>query len=481
MDAEKLEHCKIQPSPCTDEHDQELSLPLTHFDIPFLLSDPTLRLIFFNSPTCSKSHFVDTIVPQLKKSLATTLTHFLPLAGNIIIPGGTGTPLSRYVPGDSVSLTIAQCDKDFDHLTGNHQRLADEFYACVPQLPPACRLSDDSLVFSVLALQITLFPGKGICVGLSNYHAVADESSIINFLKMWAVVNRSSSLIDPLIITDVPDFDRTAALVVRDPGGKLVSRAMEIVKKNSRANSAVELSSSTTTLTTFPIKTNRVRVTLVLTDTVIKNMKKYVSVNRPNLCHVSSFTVICAYIWSCSIKSEAAVGEETDENEPVCFTTAADCRPRLVPPLPAAYFGNCVVFVIAESMHGLLLKGNNEGFLIAAESIGEAIRETLDTSDNDGILDSADWPVDFARFDGKRVMSVAGSPRFDAYEVDFGWGGRANKYEFVHLDTEKSMSLCKSREFDGGFEIGLSRTKLEMDAFQDFFRQGLEIIMRVSA
>ncbi|KAL7142228.1 hypothetical protein ABFS83_08G109600 [Erythranthe nasuta] len=252
---------------------------------------------------------------------------------------------------------------------------------------------------------------------------------------------------------------------------------MEIVKKNSRGNSAVELSSTTTVTTTFPINTNRVRVTLVLTDTFIENMKKYVSVNRPNLSHVSSFTVICAYIWSCSVKSEAAVGEETDENEPVCFTTAADCRPRLVSPLPAAYFGNCVVFVIAESMHGLLLKGNNEGFLIAAESIGKAIRETLDTSDNGGILDRADWPVDFARFDGKRVMSVAGSPRFDAYEVDFGWGGRANKYEFVHLDTEKSMSLCKSREFEGIRR----RTKLEMDAFQDFFRQGLEIIMRVSA
>ncbi|EYU26102.1 hypothetical protein MIMGU_mgv1a005739mg [Erythranthe guttata] len=471
-----LEHCKIQPSPCSDDQELSLSLPLTHFDIPFLLSDPTVRLIFFNSPTCSKSRFVETIVPQLKKSLATTLTHFLPLAGKIIIPGAGTTPLSRYVPGDSVSLTIAQCDKDFEHLTGNHQRSANEFYACVPHLPPARRMSDDSLVFSVLALQITLFPEKGICVGLSNYHVVADESSIISFLKIWAVVNKSSSSIDLLTIADVPDFDRTT-LVVRDPGGKLVSRAMEIVKKNSRGNSAVELSSTTT----FPIKTNRVRVTLVLTDTVIEKMKTYVSVNRPNLSHVSSFTVICAYIWSCSVKSEAAVGEKTDENEPVCFTTAADCRPRLVPPLPAAYFGNCVVFVIAESMHGLLLKGNNEGFLIAAESIGKAVRETLDTSDNDGILDSADWPVDFARFDGKRVMSVAGSPRFDVYEVDFGWGGRAKKYEFAHLDTEKSMSLCKSREFDGGFEIGLSRTKLEMDAFQAFFRQGLEIIMRVSA
>ncbi|PIN13526.1 Anthocyanin 5-O-glucoside 6'''-O-malonyltransferase [Handroanthus impetiginosus] len=186
----KLEHCQIHPSPCTAQ--QELSLPLTHFDIPFLVSGPTQRLIFFDFP-CSKSNFLDIIVPDLKKSLATTLAHFLPLAGNIILQlNSCNRPVNRYTSGDSVSLTIAQCGLDFDYLTGNHQRVSDEFYACVPQLGPA-RRSPNLIILPVMALQITLFPRQGICLGLTNHHAGGDESSIINFVKVWASINGSGA------------------------------------------------------------------------------------------------------------------------------------------------------------------------------------------------------------------------------------------------------------------------------------------------
>lgn len=449
--ANKLEHCQIHPSPGTD---QELSLPLTHFDIPFLQSDPTQRLIFF-SFSCSKSHFLETIVTGLKKSLANTLTHFLPLAGNIILPLNSGRPVNRYVFGDSVSLTIAQCDRNFNYLTGNHQRVADGFYACVPQLPHASRFPD-SIVFPVMALQITLFPGQGICFGLSNYHAVGDESSMVNFVKTWALVNRFGGEFHLINGKPLPVFDTT---IVQDPSG-LDSRAWKVVKK-SRAL-PVELPPLT-----FPI--NRVRATFVLTKNLVQNLKNYVLANRPNLCYISSFTVICAYVWTCSAKSAAATGEETNDDEPVYFTSAADCRARLNPPLPESYFGNCVIYAIAQSRHGLL-KGN-EGFLIAVETIGEAILKTV-YSEN-GILESADWPLDFGKFSGKCFVSVAGSPKFDVYEADFGWG-KPKKYEFVHLDRERSISLCKSREFEGGFEIGLSRRKTEMDIFEAVFYQGLE-------
>lgn len=70
---------------------------------------------------CSKTEFVETIVPILKKSLSLTLKHYFPLAGNTTLPLiSPATPFSRYVAGDSVSLTIAQSHADFVHLTGNH-------------------------------------------------------------------------------------------------------------------------------------------------------------------------------------------------------------------------------------------------------------------------------------------------------------------------------------------------------------------------
>ncbi|KAK6142326.1 hypothetical protein DH2020_022674 [Rehmannia glutinosa] len=450
--ATKLEHCQIHPSPGTTDI-QELSLPLTHFDIPFLISDPTQRLIFFDFPT-SISHFLENIVPNLKKSLSITLTHFLSLAGNIILPSKSDSPVNRYISGDSVSLTIAQCYKDFYSLTKNHQKLADEFYACVPVLPPAKKFHD-LVVFPVIALQITLFPGQGICIGITNSHVIADESSIINFVKTWALANKFGHLMDGIFL---PVFDRT---LVQDPK-ELDSRAWNLIKKYRVL--PVELPPLT-----FPI--NRVRKTFILTKKQVQNLKNYVLANIPDLCYISSFSVICAYFWTCWVKSEASVGKNLNEDEPVYFACGADCRARLVPPLPEAYFGNCVISVIAESRHGLLT--GNEGVLIAAESIGKAIQETVYSEK--GILESADWPLDFGEFSGKRLISVSGSPRFDVYEVDYGWG-RPKKYEFVHIDRENSISICKSREFEGGFEIGLSRPKIEMDAFEAVFYQGLEIM-----
>ncbi|KAL0291761.1 UNVERIFIED_CONTAM: Anthocyanin 5-aromatic acyltransferase [Sesamum radiatum] len=125
-----------------------------------------------------------------------------------------------------------------------------------------------------------------------------------------------------------------------------------------------------------------------------------------------------------------------------------------------------------QSTHGLL-KGD-EGFLIAAESIGEAITETLYSEKE--ILDSAGWPLDFSEYFGRRCIGVAGSPKFDVYEADFGWGW-PKSYEFAHLDSERySISLCKSREFGGGFEIVLSRMKIDMDAFEAVFTRGLHMI-----
>lgn len=75
-----------------------------------------------------------------------------------------------YFPGDSVSVTIAESSQasDFDYLTGNGYRDANEFYPFVPDLPEP-RIDSESgfRKISLLAIQITLFPDSGICIGIS--------------------------------------------------------------------------------------------------------------------------------------------------------------------------------------------------------------------------------------------------------------------------------------------------------------------------
>ncbi|KAH6795449.1 hypothetical protein C2S51_036435 [Perilla frutescens var. frutescens] len=441
-----LEHCSIHPSP---ESTAELTLPLIHFDISWLYFHPVHRLLFFDFP-CSKSQFLESIVPAMKQSLTRTLNHFLPLAGQIVQPLNSGRPFSRFAPGDSVPLTIAECDKDFAELTGNHPRVADEFYGCVPHLPPA-KHSPSDVVSPVLALQITLFPDHGVCLGFTNHHAIGDASSIVRFIKAWAAVNRhggEAKLIEEASL--LPVYDRTA---VADPDG-LDSIYWDIMKQ-SRAIESLPVS--------FPL--NKHRATFVLSGDDVQKLKNHLQKNRPEL-RATAFTAVCALAWVSLVRAEA---EPVADDEPEYFAFAADCRGRLKPPLPAAYFGNCVAFVKAETAHGLLRGG--DGLAAAAESIAEAIQRTV--YNEKGILDGAEkWPMTFGKLIGKRLFGVAGSPRFDLYDVDYGWG-RPKKLESPSIDSDTSMSLCKSRDFEGGMEIGLSRPKKLLDAFATIFAESL--------
>ncbi|KAH6780572.1 hypothetical protein C2S52_011809 [Perilla frutescens var. hirtella] len=449
MAATVLDRCQIQPSPDTVS---ELTLPLLHFDITWLYFHPIQRLLFFHLH-CSKRHFLEAIVPELKKSLLITLNHFLPLAGNIVHPIKSGRPFSRFVIGDSVSLTIAECNKDFKHLTGNHPRLSDEFYDFVPNLPPA-KSAPDAVILPVLALQATLFPDHGVCLGFTNHHAIGDASTVVRFINAWASVNRFGG--DAKLIDDksLPFYDRTS---VEDADG-LDHKYWEIVKRTR----AVEQRR----FSFFPF--NKVRATFLIRRDDVETLKAYVMRRRPEM-HVTAFTMTCALVWACLVRAEAGT---VPDDEPEYFCFAADCRGRLNTPLPATYFGNCLAFVKAESTHGLL-KGK-EGFLVAAESIGEAIQKTV--YNEKGILYGAEkWPAEFRKLIGKRLFGVSGSPRFDLYDADYGWG-RPRKFESASIDRDTSMSLCKSRDFDGGLEFTLSRPKRILDAFAAVFTEAIRTL-----
>lgn len=113
-----LEQCKVTPSPGGDA---EKLLLLSEFDIIFLRF-PLMQSLLFYDFKCSKSDFLETFVPNFKNSLSLVLKHFSPLAGKIVLPLSSGTPVSHYIAGDSIPLTFAQSDADFVHLTGNHYR-----------------------------------------------------------------------------------------------------------------------------------------------------------------------------------------------------------------------------------------------------------------------------------------------------------------------------------------------------------------------
>ncbi|KAL0444087.1 UNVERIFIED_CONTAM: Malonyl-coenzyme:anthocyanin 5-O-glucoside-6'''-O-malonyltransferase [Sesamum latifolium] len=181
-----LETCRVPAPPGAAA---DLSVPLTFFDIFWLHFHPIRRLLFYDYP-CSKPHFLETIAPKLKESLSLTLTHYLPVAGDLIFPlNSDKKPEIRHVAGDSeVSLTIAESARDFHDLIGNHARDADQFYEFVPHIDPVTDESEYQRV-PIMALKVTLFPGRGICIGFANLHCLGDASSLVGFIQQHRSAN----------------------------------------------------------------------------------------------------------------------------------------------------------------------------------------------------------------------------------------------------------------------------------------------------
>nr|QWS71081.1 BAHD-type malonyltransferase 4 [Digitalis lanata] len=436
-----LERCRVAPS---DGAAEELKLPFTFFDMFWVELHLVQRLLFYKCP-CSKSHFVDEIVPNIKRSLALALKHFLAFAGNFVYPlSPTSLPEIQYKIGDSISVTFSVSNDDFHYFIENQARGADKFYPFLPQLPPTIHGADSRLI-PIIAVQVTLFPGSGMVVGLTNHHVVGDASSTVSFIKAWTSICKFGD--DAQFV--LPLYDRC---LIKDPNGKLAQkfwdelRRVELRETNPRIFSAGKL-----------------RATFIMEDAKIQKLKNQMILG--NSCsHISKFTVVCGFVWSCLAKSGAAIGEEDGVSS---FIVAADFRSRLDPPLPSNYFGNCIGPCIAKSPRLRLI--GSDGFLNAAELIGEAIYQRFFKYGEGGVLRGVeDWPSEINSVDWSRALGTAGSPRFDVYDADFGWGKPA-KFESVSIDADGSMSICKSRDSEKDLEIGISLPKIKMDAFAAIF------------
>ncbi|XP_019184834.1 PREDICTED: malonyl-coenzyme:anthocyanin 5-O-glucoside-6'''-O-malonyltransferase-like [Ipomoea nil] len=451
----KISHREVAPA----GNAGETSLPLTLFDMPWLFYFRIMRRLLFYRLPISTDTFTETIIPNLVTSLSLTLKHFLPLAGNLVSPSDcSAKPELRYVPGDSVSVTFMESSGDFDSLTGYHPRDVNDFYPFVAKLPEP-KGGETCKIFPVLAVQVTLFPGFGICIGTTHHHVVGDGNAMASFARAWAMISKLGGDGEFIAEKSVPFCDRT---IIKDPYRTGDIMFEEIKKEIKVEPSEAEISTP---------RIDKVRATYIMRRRDIENLKNLFAARRGVDYYVSGFTVTCAYIWTCWLKAEAAIGGQTEEEEKRTeyFCCVADCRSRLNPPLPASFFGNCVVGCrFAKSRNGALV--GSEGFVTAAELIGEAIRKSV--NDEEWILREEFWLSEFKGADPRRIVAVAGYPRMDLYGADFGWG-KAEKVEFVSIDGGNSISLCMCRDSEGDIEVGLAMPRAKMEAFAAIFADGL--------
>ncbi|OIW06537.1 hypothetical protein TanjilG_29958 [Lupinus angustifolius] len=427
------------------------TFPLTFFDILWLRLPPVERLFFYEFPTTSKTtSFYDIIVPNLKHSLSLTLQHFIPLVGNITWPLESSNPIINYVPGDAVSFTVAESNSDnFNHLCSNLCDVVDRQH-----LIPRLNISHEQA--SVLSLQVTLFPNSGFCIGITTHHAAVDGKSSTMFLKTWAyfcskIQEQLTQIPSSLPENQTPFLDRS---VINDPSGiteAFVDSWLNYDGPNNRSLKVWDTISA--------VKTEQVKGLFELTPSHIQKLKKH-ALSKVKT-KVSTFSVTCAYLLSCLAKVEKP------KDERVAFIFSVDCRTRLDSPILATYFGNCVFPQLVVVETNKLVE--NDGFIIALEGIIDALNKL-----EDGVLNEGEkWMSKIQSAIGNRLFSTAGSPRFEVYGIDFGWG-RPKKVDVTSIDKTGAFSLSESKNNDGGVEVGLALNKVEMEAFLALFHQQLE-------
>lgn len=327
----------------------------------------------------------------------------------------------------------------------NTYREAEDFRGFVSKLPQATYLPD-SIKFPVAAFQVTFFPGRGLSLGVTMHHSIGDGATLVSFLRAWSSITKFSGDSHLLENDCLPFYDRS---------GVIKRLSTEAWNEAKEAKPLVRLAVSP--------PTHNLRATLALSDYEIGRLKKSVGRNT------STTVIVCAYMWTCLAKSWDDGEVAGDDDEPQYLALPGDCRARLDPPLPDNYFGNCIAFILAESSRGKLR--GKEGIAEAVVAIDKAIKETFNKSkEAAGVVDVSGYQ-EFRKLNRRRVLMVAGSIGFDLDGHDFGWG-TAKKSEFIHVHTKETFSLSKPTSFEG-VQIGLSMSRVEMDAFAAVFQRGI--------
>ncbi|KAJ4774332.1 HXXXD-type acyl-transferase family protein [Rhynchospora pubera] len=394
-----LESSRIAPLPgTTPDH---ASLPFTYFDIFWINLPPVERLFFYRYPHPT-THFLSSLLPSLKSSLSLALKTYYPLAGGFRqIPGTDDSLELYYVEGDAVPFTVAECSGQFDDLASYHEQDVSQLECLVPVLPRQEELQP------LLAVQVTIFPGEGIVIGTSH-------QCIIQRVMAHPQCNLCTHGLKPClsgssVSSPVPIFDRS---LISDPSNNysFFYNHVQSLLKSVREGTIPALENSELVLATFTLRQEHIQR--------LKQLVLAKADQSKTSFHCSTIVVAFAYIWTGFVRAK-----RIDNSSRVSLGIAADFRARIQPPLPKEYFGNCVGFCIATANVADLVQ--DDGVFVAAEAVGKAIDQLIER-----LKVVRKWFDEYASLRGTPILSVAGSPKFKVYDVDFGLG-KPSKVEII--------------------------------------------------
>ncbi|CAN6165159.1 unnamed protein product [Urochloa humidicola] len=457
----------------THVHPAEASNPPPHhaiklslFDTLFIPLTPIQRLFFYDGDDLPP--FPD-MIRTLRSSLAATLAVFTPLAGSVSVTSIADVAIDCS-PG-AVSRGVRFVEAEYVGTAADVRRLAGaaehdaEAYA---QLAPAIDVG--ALPAPALAVQVTrpaaaadgADDGGGVVgavvVGVTMNHVVADGQAFWEFIRAWAAAaargGGSTEIVPPLT------FDRAA--INRHP------RAEEAARMFLRI-----FAPALPTVNKLPVPDNALqrRKTYLLSARQIRSLKHRISLHVNALDAstasaaatanptTSTYAAVASLVWTSAVRAKNALNPAGDDT---FLMFAADCRTRLRPPLPAAFFGNCAKSCYARATVGELRDGAAESLARAAAAVREAVREQL--ADPTGDADR--WMERHRALPWDRTVQVGASNRFAAYETDFGWGA-PSRVELASVFAREFVAVVGAP--DGAVQVSVALDRDRMNGFEANF------------
>ncbi|RLN11327.1 hypothetical protein C2845_PM09G02550 [Panicum miliaceum] len=201
---------------------------------------------------------------------------------------------------------------------------------------------------------------------------------------------------------------------------------------------------------TFPEPDNALqgRRTYLLSASQIRSLKHRISLHGKGtdgdtapaaaVTPPSTYAAVASLVWTSGVRAKNALSDAAAD---AYLMFAADCRARLRPPLPAAFFGNCAKSCYARATVGALRDARGrEALARAAAAVREAVREQL----ADPLGDAERWLERHRALPPGRVVQVGASNRFAAYETDFGWG-RPARVELASVFVREFVAVSGRR------------------------------------
>lgn len=397
--------------------------PLATFDLPYITFYYNQKLLLYKGGEFGE------IVGRLKEGLGKVLECFYPLAGRLKQDEEGVLVVDCAAPAGAEVVEAAAEEVELAELVeGKATGLLQEL------VPYTGVMNLEGLHRPLLAVQFTKLK-EGLAIGCAFNHAILDGNSTWHFMFSWAELCRGAPS-----ISVAPILDRTQARATRVPLSLPVSpQVHELADPNGPPK---------------PLLANLFSFSGPTVDLI----KSRANANLPpGAKPLSTFQSLGAHVWRAVCRARPLKPDDL-----TVFAVFIDCRTRVDPPLPDAYFGNLIQAIFTVTASGILLAS-------PPEFGPSAIQKVIDAHDAGAIRKRLEEyeakPKMFYYSDaGINCVAVGSSPRFKVYDVDFGFGRPERVRSGSNNKFDGMMYLYPGRE--GGRSIDVELT-LQQEAMRN--------------